>query len=422
MTPIYFVGTYKPIMCGIADYTSYITREIPPKKWRVISFALEACGEPLIRDSYIPAGQVWYGIPSRDEFSASAILKGIGQLSGNDENPVLWFQHEFGIWRDSQKFVTMLKDLNLPKIVTFHTLHFQSTVTQSGLQKEEYELLQALLPHVDAITVFSRGVHRAVTQALPEYQKKVHEIKHGIRLLPEVSRLNREKCREKLTDFLLESDLDQLTKESLNKQRIFLDSDAVIIGQTGFLGSYKYSELLYIFRDRLQQMIPHRRIIAVCIGAPRENIQKTYAKSLRSAADGINKFLLETWLPERLLPITQRAFDINLYWPKECTQSGLLAHALGAGAIVAGRDLEGIGETLREAGALVDTNLRHLLIKAKDLILNPELSQNMEERALRYAARFSWENQARRHYELAEQVSASNTSSGGAVPAQGNRA
>ena len=301
---IYFVGTYKPMMCGIADYTGYIVRESPPKQWGVITFDLKRYRGPLIRNSGMPTGQVWYGIPSRNEFSASAILKGIERLGGSG-NPVLWFQHEFGIWRDTQKFVTMLKDLALPKIVTFHTLHFQSAVTPSGLRKKEYELLQALLPHVEAITVFSHGVYLAVTLAFPEYRKKVHEIKHGIHSYPEVIRLNREECRKKLSDFLLESDLNQVIKENLNRRRVFLDEDAVIIGQTGFMSPGMHLELFYIARDRLQQMIPHKKIIAVRIGGLRGSTQKTYAEELRKT-DGINNFYLETWLPEGMLPITER--------------------------------------------------------------------------------------------------------------------
>jgi glycosyltransferase involved in cell wall biosynthesis len=102
--------------------------------------------------------------------------------------------------------------------------------------------------------------------------------------------------------------------------------------------------------------------------------------------------------------LVQRAFDINFYWPSDCTQSGVLAHALGAGAIVAGRDLEGVGETLKEAGEIVDTDLGHLVLKIQKIIFNPELAAGIEERVQNYAAEFSWENQVRRHYELAEHI------------------
>jgi len=392
-------------MCGIADYTGYITGKSPPKKWGVISFELKGYREPLIKNSGMAAGQVWYGIPSHTQFSASAILKGIEQLGGGGGNPVLWFQHEFGIWRDSQKFVTMLKDLHLPKIVTFHTLHFQSTKTPSGLRKREYELLQALLPHVDAITVFSHGVRRAITLAFPEYRKKVHIIKHGIHSYPEISRLNRKEAKEKFNDFLLyESELDQATKEALYKQRTFLDSNTVVIGQTGFLSPAKGSELLYTVGDSLQKAVPNKRIAAVRIGSPRDKSQEMYAERLQRAQNGKSNFLLKVWLPQSILPLVQRAFDINFYWPSDCTQSGVLAHALGAGAIVAGRDLEGVGETLKEAGEIVDTDLGHLVLKIQKIIFNPELAAGIEERVQSYAAEFSWENQVRRHYELAEHI------------------
>ena len=45
MASIYFIGTYKPIICGIADYTNFITRECPAESWGVLSFDLEKIGK-----------------------------------------------------------------------------------------------------------------------------------------------------------------------------------------------------------------------------------------------------------------------------------------------------------------------------------------------------------------------------------------
>lgn len=402
---IYFVGTYKPIMCGIADYTSFITRESPVGRWGVLSFNLEKYGAPLITDDGVATGRVWYGISGRDEFSAPVILEGLKELGTKGEDAILWFQHEFGIWRDSQKFVAMLKGLDIPKVVTFHSLNFQSPESPSGLRKYHYDLLRALLPHVEAITVFSRGVYWAVIPAFPEYCTKVYIMRHGIHSYPEVSSLSRQEAKEKLNDFLLyESSLDRKTKEALHKQRIFLDPDTFVIGETGFLRTQKQSAILYLIRDNLQKTIPRKRIAAVRIGSLRDNSHTIYVEQLRKGQNGRDKLLLETWLPHNMLPLAQRAFDINFHWPSECSQSGVLAHALGAGAVVAGRDLEGIGETLKEAGQLVDKDLRQLVVKIENLILNPELRERIEKKALAYAAEFSWENQARGHYELAESI------------------
>lgn len=405
MASIYFVGTHKPIMCGIADYTSFVTRASPAGRWGVISFDLERYGVPLVTDDEIMTGRVWYGIPSRHEFSASVIRQGLKELGAKNEDAVLWFQHENGIWPSSIQFIAMLKNLHIPKVVTFHTLHFQSSETPTSLRKYQYDLLRTLLPYVEAITVFSRGVYQAVTSAFPEHHDKVYIMKHGIHSYPEMSRLSRKEAKEKLNDFLLyESGLDRKTKEALGKQRIFLDSDTVVVGQTGFLEPAKNSEMLYTARDSLQKTIPQRRIVAVRIGSPRNEVQRIYAEKLQRWQDGRNKFLFEVRLPQNILPLAQRAFDVNFYWPHECTQSGLLTHALGAGAIIACRDLEGVGEAVKEAGGIVDTDLSHLLFKITNLILNPGLGEGIEQSALSYAAEFSWRNQARRHYELAERI------------------
>jgi len=258
---------------------------------------------------------------------------------------------------------------------------------------------------VDAITVFSQGVHTAVTTAFPMYRHKVRIIRHGVQSYPAVSSLSRQEAKNALHAFLLyESELDREVKEALLQQRVFLDPETVILGQTGFLHPIKGSEYLYPARDELQKLIPDRRIVAVRIGIPRREVDIGHASELRVKQNGKDRFLLETWLPQRLLPLAQRAFDINYYWPHECSQSGVLAHALGAGAIIAGRDLEGVGETLKDAGAMTDSDREHLLLKIRDHVLNPLLQHQVEQRALTYARKFAWENQTRLHFQLAQEV------------------
>ncbi|MFP4642537.1 MAG: hypothetical protein ACLFPU_10260 [Dehalococcoidia bacterium] len=412
MTSICFVGTYSPIMCGIADYTGFLTRESPLSRCGVLSFDLKRSGLSLTKDHAPSQEPVWYGIPGRYHYSASDILNGLQTLGMNSSDTVLWFQHEFGIWANSGLFARMIKNLNLPKIVTFHTLHFQSHETRYGLEKRENELLQQVLPYVDAITVFSRGVHHAVTSAFPHYRDKIYVTKHGVHVYPQVSQLSREAAKEKLNDFLLyDSDLDRDTKEMLHMQRVFLAPDTIVIGQTGFLCSQKQSETLYEVRDSLQELIPDKRIVAVRIGDPRDEFGKIYARHLRKEHNGRDKFLLQTWLPQHMLPVAQRAFDVNFYWPTDCTQSGVLAHALGADAIIAGRDLEGVGETLKEAGELAHKDLRHLKADMVEIIRNPEFCEKIENNVLKYAREFSWSSQSRRHYELADKVLSSSIAS-----------
>ena len=404
MAFITFITPYKPIVCGIADYSYFVVRECPPGSCNVLSFDLDNYGVPLHEEPVSLTHPVWYGIPSRDDFSASSISEGLR----THENQVLWFQHEFGIWRENARFINMLRDLNNIKVVSLHSLHFQSSETPHGLRKQEYSFVHLLLPHTDAITVFSDGVYGAVIRAFPEYSDKVHVLKHGTHLYPRVARMSRAAAKARIHEYLVgESGLDQASKDNLRQQHVFLDQDITMIGEAGFITASKGTELLYQARHRLQQMLPRRKIAAVRVGFLREvgnNIDSRYAAELRTKCNGEGQFFLETYLPGDMLPVLLRALDVYFYWPSDCTQSGILAHALGAGATIACRDMEGLGETMKMAGALACADFEQVIVSLKELILDSNLRNEMSERAVRYAEEFSWGNQALQHFELAERL------------------
>jgi glycosyltransferase involved in cell wall biosynthesis len=397
-----FVGTYPPIMCGIADFTSYIARIGPAREWRAISFSLDEDARAPNPERKRPVPEVWHGIPGPEGITAAVVKKGLEALGCGNSDTVLWFQHEFNIWTDSQALLATLRGLDLPKVVTLHTLHFQSAETPSGLCRREHDFLRALLPHVDAITVFGHGVCHAVAAAFPEHRHKVHVIRHGAHLYPEAGRLNRVDARKRLRDYLLgESGLDEATRRALDGERVFTDPDTVVIGQTGFLHPIKGSEYLFPARDALQELLPGRRVVALRIGEARQAEHYEHVTELRRAQNMRDKFVLALWLPQELLPVAQRAFDVNYYWPTDCTQSGILSHAFGAGALIAGRNLEGVGETLRKAGALCEVDQDSLFLKIRQVLLDGKLRKGIEQAGVAYAARYSWRNQAQRHRDLA---------------------
>ena len=63
MHSICFVGTYSPIMCGIADYTEFITNHIPEREWGVVSFNLEGFSGNLLERNGRNRERIYYGIP-----------------------------------------------------------------------------------------------------------------------------------------------------------------------------------------------------------------------------------------------------------------------------------------------------------------------------------------------------------------------
>jgi len=413
MVSIYFVSTYQPILCGIADYLKFLLKEVPKEKWKVISFNLKNFQDSLGR--IIPAKkgsskQVWYGITNRRAPSKKEILEGIKRLRRGEEKYILWVQHTFGIWRNSLGFARLLrelKELNIKTVVSLHTFHFQSKEPPWGMRRQEYSLLRRLFPWVDAITVFSKGSYLAIKKAFPKYISKTHILKHGIHLFPEIIKMSKNKTKRKIYEFLVEkSDLKKEQKTELKRENIFFDPNVLLIGNSGFVSPDKNTERLFLMRDLLQKFIPDKKIVAIYVGTPREKSKKKlkYALKLRKLHNGINKFFLETWLPGKMLPIFQKALDINFYWPKKCTQSGIIAHILGTGTLIAGRYMEGSGEMLKEAGQIVEKDFQKLAFKIKKIISNPNLIKKSEKKALNYAKKYSWVKQALEHYKLADDI------------------
>ncbi len=416
MFSIYFVSTYKPILCGIADYLKFLLKEVSPARWKVISFNLKnyiASGDRLTKEKKESPKQVWYGITNRRSPSFKEILKGIKKLAKKDEKFVLWFQHTFGIWKNSRAFAKCLKELNklkIPIVVTLHTLHFQSEHTIFGLEerkKNEYDFLKLIFPYVSAVTVFSRGCYSAIKKAFPEYISKTFIIRHGIHFFREIIKMPKEAARKKIYQFLInKSNLPRKQKAEIKKEDIFGGQDILLLGQAGFVVRHKNAEKLFLMRDLLQEIVPEKKVVAIYIGVPRENEKNKikYALKLRGFHNGKNKFFLETWLPEEFLSQFQRALDINFYWPRKCTQSGIISHILGTGSLIAGRNMEGSGEMLKEAGQIVDKDFENLIFKIKKVISSPSLLKKIEEKSIKYAKKYSWENQALKHYQLAERI------------------
>jgi len=413
MVSIYFVSTYKPILCGIADYLKFLLSGIPKEKWKILSFNLKKIQDSLGRltcEKKESPGQVWYGITNRRSPSSEEILEGIKNFQKKDKKYLLWFQHTFGIWKNLRGFARLLRELSelkIKKIVSFHTIHFQRKETSWDMEKREYNLLKAIFPLVDAVTVFSRGSYLAIKRAFPQYIYKTHILRHGIHYFPRIIKMSKTAARRKIYQFLIEkSNLEEEKKTELKREKIFFDPRTLIIGSAGFITPTKNTEKLFLMRNYLQKVFPQRRVVALYIGTSREKSKKelNYSEKLKKMHDGRNIFFLETWLPEEFLPQFQRAIDINFYWPRKCTQSGILAHILGTGRLIAGRDMEGSGEMLKEAGQIVDKDFGKLIFKIKKTISNPNLLKKMEEKTLEYAKKYSWQNQALKHYKLAERI------------------
>ncbi len=399
---ISFISTFPPMMCGIGSYTKYLVSHMPSDSWRVISFKLDEFSQ--FPESSELDDRVSYELSLTDR-----------ALPSSPEGKVVWFQHAFGMWgEDPSYFLKFLKDAKErggKVVASFHTVHFQSPETNLGMEKKELELLKRALPLLDALTVFTKGAYQTVIKAFPEYKDRIVVIRHGVHLYPEVSR---RKARERLIEYLIDqAEIPFRKKRELEKNYSHLLSPkTIILGNFGFITADKAFSDLYRFRQLIQERVPRHRIITFVIGKIQKRKDKELSEflplleGLKSVHDGEGNLFFENYLPEELLPVALRALDFTIFWPHNATQSGRMSHALGAGTCVMGRDIEGIGETLKLCGLPATETLEELAEVVREYILHPGLRQKAEERGREYAKRYSYEAQAKKHLLLAESLMA----------------
>lgn len=398
---ITFISTYPPIMCGIANYQKNITDQLPKDSWQVISFKLRKSKNLKI-------------LPGKEkEFNTHYILpwteprKAINKVNKLVNGSAVWIQHTFGLWDkgSDSDFIKFISEIKGKKIITLHSVHFQSNKTPYGLEEIEYKFLENILPLVDAVTVFSDGAYLAVCGAFPNFKNKVVVLRHPCKLCPPIIRKN---AKEILIKNILSSKKisHEARKQLESLEKIISKKNVKLIGDIGFITPSKGSEIIYLIRDELEKK-SNKKIISMYIGTVRDltdNKQINYAKKLKSFHDGKKNFFIDLYIPEKSLTLCLKAFDAIIFWPNACTQSGRLALLQGAGICGIGKNMEGVGETMK-LSALPTVETYGSLINVLAKVLNRPDSKNlMIAMAKTYAKKFSYSIQAKKTLRLAKAI------------------
>lgn len=392
---IQFVSTFPPIVCGVGAYTEYLTRHLDD--WRVTSFETDESKNPVIN---VPGGKVSY-----------ELSLGSCRIPSTDRHHLIWLQHAFGIWgKDPDyftEFVDRVKQKGARTAATFHTIHFESIETEYGMKTREQHLMGAVLPLLDCATVFSDGAYRALTEAFPQFARKVVVLRHGTHTYAPIGR---DIARRRLIGYLAKR-----VKSVAGIADDLLSPRTIILGNFGFVTPDKDPLALYQIGEQVRRKLPERRIVTLYAGtiASRADRMKSETvdllRQLRIAHDGRNNLFFEEFLPEDLLPYAYRALDLCVFWCSNATQSGRIAHAMGARTCIVGRRIEGIGETLDNAGLLSVVNLDDMAEQIVRLILDPASRRHAENLGIEYAERYSFQNQARKHSLLNDALQGEHT-------------
>ena len=399
---ITFISTYPPIMCGIATYLKSIIEQLPEDSWQVISFKLNKSKNFKVFSEGEKELNTHYILPWTEP------KKAIKKVNALVNGSVVWIQHTFGLWgnENSLNFIKFVSEIKSKKIITLHSIHFQSNETPYGLEKVEYNFLENILPLVDAVTVFSDGAYLAVCGAFPSLKDKVFVLRHYCRLYPPIIRKN---TKEALIKNLLSSDeIDaKLKKQIENLGKIISKKNVKLIGDVGFVTPSKGSEIIYLVQKELEKKI-NQKIISMYIGTVRDSSNKeqvNYAKKLRNFHDGKKSFFIDLYIPEKILPLYLKAFDAMILWLNVCTQSGRLALLQGAGVCGISKNMEGIGETMKLSALPTVESYGSLINVLAKVLTRPDTRNLMVGMARTYAKKFSSSIQAKKTLRLVSAVS-----------------
>jgi glycosyltransferase involved in cell wall biosynthesis len=334
---------------------------------------------------------------------------GESRLFCRQQAEVLWFQHTFGIWgREPEPFVELVNQAaatGTKTVCTFHTVHFESAETASGLTKQEEKLLGLVLPLLDAVTVFSDGARAAIACRFPEWQQNIVVLRHGVY---DHARVTSAKARQCLVAYLNDEKLPASHSQLVCSARAILSPETTVIGSVGFVSADKDPLSIYELARRLRARFPSRRIVALYIGKVQERNDRKASESiglmreLEAVHDGRDNLFIPEYLPDEMLPLAFGSLDCCVAWYRNGTQSGRIARAQGAGICVVGRRIEGIGETLDLAGLLSAVDMDDLENKTAELISSASLRAAVCEESSQYAKRFAFHVQASKHLAIEE--------------------
>lgn len=269
---------------------------------------------------------------------------------------------------------------------------------------------------MDVVTVFTNGAYRAVIKAFPKDKNKVSVLRHGVHIYPKIGQ---EEAKKKILKYLFaQANLPKKQKKEIELlyKDLFLE-EAILLGNFGFITAAKDPLNLYRLRETLQRKLPNHKIIALYIGMVQKRKDKVLKESLsilqklKSIHDGKANLFFEHYLPEEFFPLAFSALDFTIFPRQDGTQSGRMAHAQGTSSCIIGRNIEGIGETLKLSGLPGFFTLAEAAEKIKKLVLEPNLKQRLKRKNLHYARQFSYERQAQKHLLIEDIIC-----SGGKLP------
>ena len=377
---IAFISTYPPKQCGIGTFTHNLLKAVRQSGGykRIDNIAIVIAVNEKER-IYKYSSEVKYTIRQsnqKDYVNAAEFIN-------YSDADVCILEHEFGIFGgdDGVYILPLLHKLEVPFIVTFHTVLKNPSYTQRSIIEE-------IGKRAARIVVMSKRAINFLTEIYGISTDKIVLIEHGV---PEFERLSREKAKEKF---------------GLEKRKVLFTF--------GLLSRNKGIETVI---NALPKVVNHNPdLLYIVLGATHPNVLKSSGEEYRNYLSRLvnkldlernvyfnNEFISETELFDYL-----SACDIYVtpYLNEAQITSGTLSYAIGAGCAV-------VSTPYWHAQELLDGD-RGCLFSFKNAdeladILNELLSDHkklavLRENAFQYGKRLRWPKIGKQYLLLAEYV------------------
>lgn len=149
MKEILCITTYPPRECGIATFSDDLIRSIHQKFGQ--SYSVKVCAIESASEQHTYSSIVKYRL-NTSEAPAFKLLA--DTISQDSEVALILIEHEFGLFKENEaEFQTMLKSINKPIILVFHTVLSKPEATLREYVRQISSVCQTIvvMTHVSSL-------------------------------------------------------------------------------------------------------------------------------------------------------------------------------------------------------------------------------------------------------------------------------
>jgi len=162
---IAFVSTYPPTSCGLATFTAALRGAIADGRGSNHGLGVVRLVDNQLHES---RPEVVYEHVNGDRSSLRGAIETLNSFDG------VVMQHEYGIFggRDGEEIVDLLADIDVPAVVTLHTVLSQPTPSQRSI-------LEKVVALAERAIVMSDAASRRIVEEYEVDSSKIRVVPHG---------------------------------------------------------------------------------------------------------------------------------------------------------------------------------------------------------------------------------------------------